>query len=209
MSEVENKINLLMELAKQYEAHRAKALTCNQIVVDNRVQLKCEVPKCPNYGVKLMCPPNVIKSSDLKEKLQDFSYAILVQVDSPLTPIMKTSIDRAPDMSSLYKDEAFRKAYEDTFTPAKKKVLDIVNHVEAKAFSIGFRFATGFTAGSCPLCEECVTLQSGQPCRFPFKARPSMEGAGIDVYQTAINAGLPFDIPVNDKAVWNGLVLLG
>jgi len=35
-----------------------------------------------------------------------------------------------------------------------------------------------------------------------------MEAVGIDVFKTAENAGLPFEIPVNDKAVWNGLVLV-
>jgi predicted metal-binding protein len=35
-----------------------------------------------------------------------------------------------------------------------------------------------------------------------------MEAVGIDVFQTAKNAGLPFDIVVKNKAVWNGLVLV-
>jgi predicted metal-binding protein len=35
-----------------------------------------------------------------------------------------------------------------------------------------------------------------------------MEAMGIDAYQTAKNAGLPFDIPTKDKIVWNGLVFI-
>jgi len=35
-----------------------------------------------------------------------------------------------------------------------------------------------------------------------------MEAVGIDVFKTAKNAGLPFEIPAKDKTVWNGLVLV-
>jgi predicted metal-binding protein len=35
-----------------------------------------------------------------------------------------------------------------------------------------------------------------------------MEAMGIDVARTAINAGLPFDIPPKETAVWNGLLLI-
>lgn len=209
MDNREEKLKALMELAEKSEAQRVKLLSCDQVVIDSRAQLKCEIPKCPNYGTKLMCPPNVIKADDLKEKVKAYAHAILVQLDSPLPTPMKASIEKASDMAGLFKDDDFRKIYEDTFTPAKLKILNVVNKIESRAFSMGFQFATAFTAGSCPLCKECVNVQSGQPCRHPFSARPSMEGAGIDVCQTALNAGLPFDLPVKDKAVWNGLVFIG
>jgi predicted metal-binding protein len=35
-----------------------------------------------------------------------------------------------------------------------------------------------------------------------------MEAMGIDALRTAENAGLPFHIPLKDKIVWNGLVLV-
>ena len=35
-----------------------------------------------------------------------------------------------------------------------------------------------------------------------------MEAMGIDVYLTARNAGLPFEIPAKDRPVWNGLLLV-
>lgn len=39
--------------------------------------------------------------------------------------------------------------------------------------------AFGFT-GRCPRCRECTRV-SGAPCRFPDKARPSLEALGFDV----------------------------
>ena len=73
---------------------------------------------------------------------------------------------------------------------------------------LGYRFATGFKAGSCKLCPECTVSNSKGTCRHPYQSRPSMEAVGIDVFKTAENAGLPFDIPIKDKAVWNGLILI-
>ena len=95
-----------------------------------------------------------------------------------------------------------------SFNPNKLKLHHIVNKVEAKAFSMGYRFSAGFIAGSCRLCARCVTVDSDEPCRHPFMARPSMEAMGIDVFQTAMNAGLPFDIPPKKSVILNGLVLI-
>jgi hypothetical protein len=35
-----------------------------------------------------------------------------------------------------------------------------------------------------------------------------MEGVGIDVLQTCVNAGLPFDMPPKTEIVWSGLLLI-
>lgn len=57
---------------------------------------------------------------------------------------------------------------------------------EGAAFKAGFHKAFAFWAGPCSLCKTCV--EDG-PCRNTAQARSSMEGAGIDVYATAKNAG--------------------
>ena len=109
---------------------------------------------------------------------------------------------------ALYKSTEFMDSYKKSFDPIKLKLHRMVSKVEAQASMLGYRFATGFKAGSCKLCPECVTRNSQEPCRHPFQSRPSMEAVGIDVLKTAQNAGLPFDIPVKDRTVWNGLVLV-
>jgi predicted metal-binding protein/2-polyprenyl-3-methyl-5-hydroxy-6-metoxy-1,4-benzoquinol methylase len=67
--------------------------------------------------------------------------------------------------------------------------------LEAKAFLAGFHKAFAFTAGHCPVCDTCPA--DGE-CRFPAKARPSMESSGIDVYGTASQAGFSL-VPVQEK----------
>jgi predicted metal-binding protein len=57
---------------------------------------------------------------------------------------------------------------------------------EREAFLNGFQKAFAFWAGPCSLCDSCAT--DGK-CRNTAMARPSMEGAGIDVFETVKKAG--------------------
>ncbi len=84
----------------------------------------------------------------------------------------------------------------------------MVNFAEKKAFAEGFLFAAGFIGGCCRLCDECVAVRGGIQCRFPFKARPSMEAMGIDVIATAKKVGMPVFFPISDRVTWTGLILI-
>ena len=48
----------LCDEARQLGALEAVAIDASDIVLDDRVLLKCLVPMCANYGVNLTCPPN-------------------------------------------------------------------------------------------------------------------------------------------------------
>ncbi|TAN45178.1 MAG: methyltransferase domain-containing protein [Nitrospirae bacterium] len=60
-------------------------------------------------------------------------------------------------------------------------------NAEKAAFSAGFHKALVYWAGPCSMCEACV--QDGV-CRNSENARPSMEGAGIDVFGTVRRLGV-------------------
>lgn len=60
---------------------------------------------------------------------------------------------------------------------ALERALCLAGHPEALAFG----------AGPCSVCPNCPTKDH---CRFPEKARPSLEACGVDVYETARRAGL-------------------
>jgi len=140
--------------------------------------------------------------------LAKYKHAILVQIESPIPVEMREEIKKADNVAALYKSDIFLKSYRKYLDPVKLRLHRIVCKMEAKAFELGHRFAVGFIAGSCKLCSECVTVSSREPCRHPFQARPSMEAVGIEAFQTAANAGLPFKIPPKNNTVWNGLVLI-
>jgi predicted metal-binding protein/2-polyprenyl-3-methyl-5-hydroxy-6-metoxy-1,4-benzoquinol methylase len=62
----------------------------------------------------------------------------------------------------------------------------LVLRAEREAFVGGFQKAFSFWAGPCSLCDSCAP--DGK-CRNTKNARPSMEGAGIDVFETVKRAG--------------------
>lgn len=200
----------LCNLARELGASKAKALEAEDVVVDERVRLKCRIPICDDYGINLMCPPHLdISVSEFARILSNYRVALLLQIDCPIPHEMQQLIKNETGyVTDLYKNNAFLASYQKSFTLAKMKLHEIVHRVESAAFSMGYRFSVGFIGGSCRLCAECVGSSSNEPCRHPFRARPSMEAMGIDVFQTATNAGLPFDIPPKETAVWNGLVLV-
>jgi len=208
MSQVETDLKVLCKLAKESGATNATSLKAESVVVDERTRLKCCVPLCDDYGLNLMCPPNVMSIREFRKVLAKYNWTILIQIEGPIPAEMKEEIQSAEDVAALYKSDRFLDSYKKSFTPIKLKLHRIVPKIEAKAFALGYRFATGFIAGSCKLCTECVATNSDEPCRYPFRARPSMEAVGIDVFKTAGSAGLPFDMPPKDKTVWNGLVLV-
>jgi len=63
--------------------------------------------------------------------------------------------------------------------------------IERQVFLMGFHKAFAFASGPCELCRECDL--EGE-CRHPYQARPSMEACGIDVFQTARDAGFPVHV---------------
>ncbi|MBN2380218.1 DUF2284 domain-containing protein [candidate division WOR-3 bacterium] len=84
----------------------------------------------------------------------------------------------------------------------------IVVSIEKAMFLDGYEKAFGMGAGPCFLCEDCPDDASG--CRFPEKARPSMEACGIDVYSTVRAHRLPIKVlkSTEDKPNYYGLVLI-
>ncbi len=208
MSKIDANLQSLCDLAKKFGATNAISFSAKDVAVDERVRLKCRVPVCDDYGANLMCPPNGMSVQEFRDALARYKHAILVQFERPLPPDMRPEIAEADDVSALYKSQGFMDSYRKNFDPVKLKLHETVSKVEAQAFMMGYRFAVGFIAGSCRLCPRCAALDQQRQCRHAFRARPSMEAVGIDAYQTAKNAGLPFDIPLKDKTVWNGLILI-
>ncbi|MFO0753979.1 MAG: DUF2284 domain-containing protein [Thermodesulfovibrionales bacterium] len=70
--------------------------------------------------------------------------------------------------------------------PPTKAFQRRVLRAEREAFVAGYHKAFALWAGPCSLCETCTTDGS---CRNTRDSRPSMEGAGIDVFETVRRAG--------------------
>lgn len=174
-----------VDKALELGATKAKIVNAADIAVDERVVLKCEVPRCFGYGVCANCPPHSMKPAQLREYLAKYQHAVFFIKETPPEVIVR-------DKTTIKERVA-----------AYQNVYKIVTEVESMAFYDGHYFAFGFGAGSCRhtfcgLEDECLALQ-GKKCRFALRARPSMEAVGIDVYKMATQAG--WDIyPIGSNA---------
>jgi predicted metal-binding protein len=119
---------------------------------------------CPGFGASLCCPPHTPTPDMTRKVIDSYQKAILLH-------------------QRLRKGEKRgRKA--GTFSEA-------VVGLEIEMFLDGYYKAWSMGSGPCDLCEECNL--SGT-CRNGFKARPSMEGCGIDVFKTARDNGFPIEV---------------
>ena len=185
----EEKLDKIISLLKAQGASVVALVNIADIIVDERVRLKCRVPVCDSYNRNLMCPPHVPSVTEFREALKNYSQAILIQVSA--------------ELNETYANVPT----EEVFLPARK-LHELVNLGEKEAFTAGIRFAAGFIGGCCRLCDECAAVQGSASCRFPFKARPSMEAMGIDVMATVEKAGLPVTFPIRNRVTWTGLILV-
>jgi predicted metal-binding protein len=168
-------LELYVARALELGATQARVILAEEIPVDERVTLKCQIPRCFGYGAGAQCPPNTLKPAELREILAKYRWAVLFIKEVPPEVIVR-------DKATIKERVA-----------AYQQVYKIVSEVESMAFYDGHYLAFGFAAGSCrhTFCgqqEDCQALD-GKKCRFSLLSRPSMEAVGIDVYQLVAAAG--------------------
>jgi predicted metal-binding protein len=161
--------------ALELGATRAAIVKTEEIPVDERVTLKCQIPRCFGYGAGAHCPPNTLKPEELREHLKKYRFAIFFIKEVPPEVIVR-------DKATIKERVA-----------AYQEVYKIVNDLESMAFYDGHYLTFGFGAGSCrhTFCgqmESCQAME-GKRCRFSLRSRPSMEAVGIDVYKMVAQAG--------------------
>jgi len=157
--------------AKQAEklgASASKFIAVKDIPLGHWTRLKCQYG-CGSYGKNLCCPPYTPDADTMEKLLQEYKGACLVQYTCSLTdPEDWSEIDRK----------------------MSQDLLAILLALEKMAFTQNYYKAFALKAGNCYLCPEC-TLTT---CRFPHKARPSMEACGIDVFALVRQAGFKIKV---------------
>lgn len=156
-------------------------LKIKEIPVHEGVRLKCLVPQCEFYGACRICPPNLPPVSEVRAALRYFSHGFLVVFHS--API---SYEEAPEVEI--------------------KLLEAVEQLEKLSWSLGYYRSMGLVVGGCKLCEHCAPL--GEPCRHPYRARPSPEGLGMDLTLLARRKGIPLKWPPGEEVFFLGLLLI-
>ncbi len=176
-----NKEDIINDLKRYKEktielgATKVRIIKTNEILIDERVILKCQVPRCFGFGVSAHCPPNTLKPAELRTYLEKYGWAVFFIKEIPSEVIVR-------DKATIKERVA-----------EYQQVFKIVGDIESMAFYDGYYFAFGFAAGSCRhtfcgLENNCIALE-GKRCRFSLRARPSMEAVGIDVYKMITQSG--------------------
>ena len=184
-SRLEEDLERYRQKALEMGASNVAILRTDEIPVDERVTLKCQIPRCFGYGVCAHCPPNTLKPEELRGILRKYRRAMFFTRDVLPEVIIR---DKATIKERV---EAYR------------SVFKMVSDIESMAFYDGHYLAFGFASGSCrhTYCgqqKSCLALE-GEKCRFSLLSRPSMEAVGIDVYRMA--AGIGWDIyPIGSSA---------
>ncbi len=186
----------LEEMAVGLGATGAKVIPAGEVVVEDRVVLKCQ-SGCISYGTKLKCPPNVPTPGEFRKVLEEYSSVMLVKFRSPA--VADADVARAPYRCWLdpaepqeVRDRASK--FWSDYLEYSKTISQVMLELEKAAFNHGNTFALAFVNGSCRLCERC-NVEKGV-CLHPTQARIPEHAVGINMKKTAERAGLGLKFPV-------------
>lgn len=173
---VQEDLEKYRKTAIELGATDVKIITTDLIEIDEGVRAKCVHPLCDRYGSNANCPPYAPDLDFMRRVVCNFRYALFSKLETP-----------AESLAGPVADE------KRLWVPYFRKINEIVAKIEAEAFYDGYYKATAFGCGSCKglYCPEveCSALIPGQACKFPLKARASMEGVGMNVYSMATKIG--------------------
>lgn len=160
----------------------AQVIPTDQVVVDERVRGKCRIPLCVEYGVSANCPPYSPTPAETRALVGRYQYAIFMKRE------VKADGMAGPEVAK----NLVQGKFDPERTQRMRAVLEIPAQVESMAFYDGYYLALAY-GGACKImyCAgvECQAIQPGQHCRFPYRSRPSMESAGMDVFRMCAQVG--------------------
>ena len=175
--------NVLLQQVRQLGADQAAILDVALMPFEPRFRQMCKQNACGMYGRNWMCPPDVGPIETLIAGARCYKRALVYQI--------VTSLEDCYDFEGML--EAGRRI--------NLLSRDIRQNLSA-CFGPGPLY---LGAGACRACERC-TKMTGQPCRAPEQAMPSMESYGLDVSRLAELCGMRY-INGPDTVTYFGTVL--
>lgn len=135
---------------------------------------------CPGFGKTLCCPPFSPTPEATRKILDSYQKVILLHQQ------IKTSEKRGE---------------------ITKNFNGVIVDLELEIFLDGYFKAWSMVSGPCRLCKECDTQSH---CKHGYRARPSMEACGIDVFTTVRQNGFPIEVVRTQEDILNiyGLILV-
>ena len=198
----------LEDKAFELGAIEAKVIPAGDVVVEDRVVLKCKTG-CDDYGSKLCCPPYAPSVDEFRKMLKEYHFALFLKfranarVDGDVAKsLMRYLYD--PEITGERKEKA-QKYYAEWSEDARRVLLAVLE-LERTAFNSGYPFAVGFMAGSCILCAKCNV--AAKVCAHPTMMRYPEHAVGINMIKTAEMAGSSLKFPVEGSPEAAALLLI-
>ncbi len=160
---------LLIRTALEAGADKATVIGQEDIETDPKFRELCEANRCGAYDRCYMCPPDCGPAEELIGKLRSYPCALFYQTISKL--------EDSFDFEGMI---AARKE----FGKLGQRLLDDCGPLVGPD-------ALHLSCGGCGLCETCAKL-TGEPCRFPDRALPSLEGYCVNVLGTSKHTDLKY-----------------
>ena len=172
----------LIDIALDAGATKATVIQVKDIVLSAAFRDICAKNSCGLYGRCWMCPPDIGDIEPLMAQVRSFRHGLLYQTIS--------NIEDSFDIEGMQE--------------AGKNHVWLSQRIEAFMMPV-LEKHLHLTCGGCRLCERCAKLD-GLPCRKPEQALSSMEGYGIDVYNTCKPTDLKY-INGQNTVTYFGIVL--
>lgn len=176
-AKIEHDLQRFRSIALEMGSADAAIIPSGEVIVDERVRAKCLYPKCAFYGTNINCPPHAPELEFIRTLISRYNHGILFCVKGKSKDFIGED----------FLKRAGRK------NRAKQILNSVCSEIESRAFYEGYHLALAFGQGPCKSfwCPEqnCAALDQGGTCRFPLKARSSVEAVGIDAFTMAAQRG--------------------
>ena len=159
----------LIQAALSGGAAKAVVIDSAQVIFSAEFRKICESNQCGGYGRCWMCPPEIGPIDPLIEQARSYQWGLLYQTIAQL--------EDSFDIEGMF--------------AAGARHAQTSQQIQAMVFPLLKKPFLHLGCGGCQLCRRCAK-RDNQPCRFPEKALPSMEGYGIDVYNTVKDTQLKY-----------------
>ena len=169
-----DRFTYLSNAALSNGAYKASVIPTSDVVTDTYFRTLCEKNVCGNYGKNWMCPPDAGDINELICELHSYQYILVYQSVNTL----EDSYDFEGMAEAAFKHH--------------KLMLNVRKELE----NLDLKRKLFLGAGGCRLCEVCAKA-TGEPCRNPGKATPSLEAYGVNVSKLAESAGMKYINGVN------------
>ncbi len=197
------KFDFIRKRALELGASDAKIIAASDVVIEDRVVLKCKVG-CNNYGKTLMCPPHTPTAEEFRKIVDEYHVALFMkftsraEADVELQKVLsKAASDPSVPVDAKEKAAKFWAMWKEDKSQMLKAVVDL----ERETMRAGYSLAVGFVSGACQLCEKCSGVDTGI-CVHQELARMSEDAIGVNVKKTAAKAGISvvFPFPKNPES---------